>query len=350
MTATFIISIFNACKPEPEPEPQTPGSVKVTTSSVSNITETSAKCGGTVTASGYSVGACGLCYSELPNPTVSSYITSDQVGTGTFTSTMSGLEPGTKYYVRAYATTSSGTLYGEQKEFTTLGDNNGGDDDDDNGGGNGGDNDDNDDNGGGNDGPTTGTINGHEWVDLGLPSGLKWATCNVGANNPEDYGNYYAWGETTTKSTYTENNSLTYALGTQALLLRGYIDNVDEDEGLLGTLTSSHDAASANWGGSWRMPTTAELEELDRKCTWTLTTQGGNVYKVTGPNGNHIFLPAAGYRHGSSLYYAREGGYYWSSSLTAVNSFCADNLHFGSGIYENWCHRNWGLSVRPVSE
>ena len=110
ITATFIISIFNACKPEPEP--QTPGSVSVTTSSVSNITETSAKCGGTVTASGYSVGNCGLCYSELPNPTVSSYITSDQVGTGTFTSTMSGLEPGTKYYVRAYATTSSGTLYG----------------------------------------------------------------------------------------------------------------------------------------------------------------------------------------------------------------------------------------------
>ena len=138
ITATFIISIFNACKPEPES--QTPGSVKVTTSSVSNITETSAKCGGTVTASGYSVGNCGLCYSELPNPTINSYITSDQVGTGTFTSTMRGLEPGTKYYVRAYATTSSGTLYGEQKEFTTKGTNGGGDDnDDDNGGGNGGD-------------------------------------------------------------------------------------------------------------------------------------------------------------------------------------------------------------------
>ena len=93
ITATFIISIFNACKPEPEP--QTPGSVSVTTSSVSNITETSAKCGGTVTASGYSVGNCGLCYSELPNPTVSSYITSDQLGTGTFTSTMRGTRPPT---------------------------------------------------------------------------------------------------------------------------------------------------------------------------------------------------------------------------------------------------------------
>ena len=123
ITLAFVImATFNACKPEPEP--QTPGSVKVTTSSVSNITETSAKCGGTVTASGYSVGNCGLCYSELPNPTINSYITSDQMGTGTFTSTMSGLEPGTKYYVRAYATTSSGTLYGEQKEFTTLGDEN----------------------------------------------------------------------------------------------------------------------------------------------------------------------------------------------------------------------------------
>ena len=82
ITLAFVImATLNACKPEPEPEPQTPGSVSVTTSSVSNITETSAKCGGTVTASGYSVGNCGLCYSELPNPTINSYITSDQMGT-----------------------------------------------------------------------------------------------------------------------------------------------------------------------------------------------------------------------------------------------------------------------------
>ena len=169
ITLAFVImATFNACKPEPELEQNTPGSVTVTTSSVSNITETSAKCGGTVTASGYSVGSCGLCYSELPNPTVNSYITSDQVGTGTFTSTMSGLEPGTKYYVRAYATTSSGTLYGEQKEFTTKGNNgeddNGEDDngegDDDNGDNNGnGNDDDNEDNNNDNGNPTVTTSN-----------------------------------------------------------------------------------------------------------------------------------------------------------------------------------------------
>lgn len=122
----LVTSMMFSCKPEPEP--QTTGSVKVTTSSVSNITETSAKCGGIVTATGYSVGSCGLCYGKSSNPTIDSYITSDLVGTGSFTSTMSDLEPGTKYYVRAYATTDSDIFYGEQKEFTTLGNNNGGND------------------------------------------------------------------------------------------------------------------------------------------------------------------------------------------------------------------------------
>ena len=317
ITATFIISIFNACKPEPEP--QTPGSVSVTTSSVSNITETSAKCGGTVTASGYSVGDCGLCYSELPNPTVSSYITSDQVGTGTFTSTMSGLEPGTKYYVRAYATTSSGTLYGEQKEFTTLGDNNGGDDDDD------------DDNGGGNDGPTTGTINGHEWVDLGLPSGLKWATCNVGASSPEDYGDYYAWGETSPKAEYSYNNSFTYG-----------------DEGISDISgNTQYDAARANWGGSWRMPTDNELHELFEETDLDVTDDG--YFKLIGPNGNYIILQYAGYKEKTSLKNDGNSGYYWTS--TPYESYEAYDQIFGKhGHYPNRSNRYLGYSIRPVSD
>ena len=328
ITLAFVImATFNACKPEPEPEPQTPGSVKVTTSSVSNITETSAKCGGTVTASGYSVGACGLCYSELPNPTVSSYITSDQVGTGTFTSTMSGLEPGTKYYVRAYATTSSGTLYGEQKEFTTLGDNNGGDDDDDNGGGNGDDDDE----------PTTGTINGYEYVDLGLPSGLKWATCNVGASSPEDYGDYFAWGETNPKVEYTWENSVTY--GEQ-------MSDISSN--------AQYDAATANWGGSWRMPTEDEMQELVDYCEWEWTQVNGvNGSKVVGPNGSCIFLPAAGGRYGSSLSYDGDGGYYWSSTPGDDNfiNFRAYDLYFYSGSGDvGYGSRDYGLTVRPITE
>ena len=186
-------------------------------------------------------------------------------------------------------------------------------------------------------------INGHEYVDLGLS--VKWATCNVGASNPEDYGNYYAWGETSTKETYGEDNCPTYGLSESELQSQGYIDSE-------GNLTAQYDAATANWGGDWRMPTVAELEELHNNCIWTWTTQNGvNGYNVKGPNGNSIFLPAAGCRTESSLYDAGSGGHYWSS--TPLNYFddgvytfyfCSD----GRGIYDY--SRRRGLSVRPVVE
>ncbi len=179
----------------------------------------------------------------------------------------------------------------------------------------------------------SGTINGHEYVDLGLS--VKWATCNVGASKPEDYGNYYAWGETSTKSSYTESNSKTY--GKRMNDIRG---------------NSQYDAARANWGGTWRLPTKAELEELTNKCTWKWTTQNGvKGYKVTGPNGNSIFLPAAGYRYGSSLCRAGEYGDYWSSSPDGGDGNGAYGLRFGSGTQRvGWNGRSLGRSVRPVSE
>lgn len=121
---------------------------------------------------------------------------------------------------------------------------------------------------------THGKINDHEWVDLGLS--VKWATCNVGANSPEDDGNYYAWGETSTKSSYTDDNSVTYGKN---------FGDIGGD--------SQYDAATANWGGDWRLPTKSELEELVNKCTWTCTRTKG--CKVTGPNGNSIFLPTEFY-------------------------------------------------------
>ena len=191
----------------------------------------------------------------------------------------------------------------------------------------------------------TNTINGHEYVDLGLPSGLLWATCNVGANSPEEYGNYYAWGETTTKSDYSSSNCPTDGLSNSELQSQGYIDSN-------GNLTPQHDAATANWGGDWRMPTRAEQEELLNNCTWTWTTQNGvKGYKVTSKvNSNYIFLPAAGRRYGSSLYNGGGDGDYWSSTPYGSYSIYAFYLYFDSSNHKmNDAYRFNGRSVRPVS-
>ena len=173
---------------------------------------------------------------------------------------------------------------------------------------------------------------GHDWVDLGLPSGIKWATCNVGASRPEEYGYYFAWGEIREISSY---NSVTFG----------------KDYGDIGG-DSIYDAAKANWGGSWRLPTKAELEELEENCTWSWTTQGGNKgYKVTGPNGNSIFLPAEGYRNGTTLNLTAEHGSYWSSTPDESDPYSAYGLYFRSDYWGvNWHHRSAVLSVRPVSE
>ena len=181
----------------------------------------------------------------------------------------------------------------------------------------------------------------HEYVDLGLS--VKWATCNVGANAPEEYGDYFAWGETTTKSDYSSSNCPTYGLSISQLQTQGYIDGE-------GNLTPQYDAAAANWGGNWRMPTKAEMQELINNCTWKWTTQNGvKGYKVEGPNGNSIFLPAAGYRYGSSLDYAGSYGGYWSSSpdegldgRAYYLFFYSDNLRMSNFDRYN------GRSVRPV--
>ncbi|MBR5832398.1 MAG: hypothetical protein IKY79_07270 [Bacteroidales bacterium] len=186
---------------------------------------------------------------------------------------------------------------------------------------------------GGGGGATTGTINGHDYVDLGLPSGLKWATCNVGANTPEEYGNYYAWGETTTKSSYTDDNSLTYGR------------NMGDISGNV-----NYDAATANWGNSWRMPTKAEMEELRDNCTWTWITQGNvNGMKVTGPNGNSIFLPAAGIIEGTSYYDIGEFPCYWGSTPYEGNNDYAYVLCYENDCYVSRISRVAGFPVRPVS-
>ena len=291
----------------------------VTTSSVSNITQTTATCGGNVICDGgFAVTARGVCWSTSPNPTVSDSHTTDGSGTGSFTSNITGLTANTTYYVRAYATNSAGTSYGEQKSFTTQ-------------------------SGGG---------GGHEYVDLGLPSGLKWATCNVGADSPEDYGDYFAWGETTTKSTY-DWSTYKWCNGS-ALTLTKYC--TDSNYGTVDNKTvldPEDDAAHANWGGGWRMPTKEEWQELydNTTCTWT-TENGvyGRKFTSKTDGSKYIFLPAAGYRDGTDVDVAGSYGYYWSSSLYSSPPYNACSMYFYSGnVYpQSYDYRYYGFSVRPV--
>ena len=194
------------------------------------------------------------------------------------------------------------------------------------------------------------TENGHTYVDLGLPSGTLWATCNVGASSPEEYGDYYAWGETETKSTY-DWNTYKWCKGSENTLTKyctsSSYSTVDNKK----VLESSDDVAHVKWGGSWRMPTDAEMTELRENCTWTWTTQGGkNGYKVTSKKkGNSIFLPAAGYRDDSSLDNAGSSGYYWSSSLYTSYPDLAWYVDFySSSVYRGHYDRCCGQSVRPV--
>lgn len=172
-----------------------------------------------------------------------------------------------------------------------------------------------------------GKINGHDYVDLGLPSGLKWATCNVGASSPQDYGNYYAWAETKPKSFYSDSNCNTHKKSSSELKKAGIINSA-------GNLTLASDAARQNWGSSWRMPTFDEFVELREKCKWTWTTKSGkNGYEVTGPNGQSIFLPAAGSKWKSRFFY--KGGSYWSSTLPPDDWFESAAYRLEIDLYNN---------------
>lgn len=183
----------------------------------------------------------------------------------------------------------------------------------------------------------SGTIDGHEYVDLGLS--VKWATCNIGAEKPEDYGDYFAWGDTTTVEEFivTEPGS-----------------RYDFEPGC------GNDAAKSNWGAAWRRPRIREFVELRDSCQWQWTTVGEHKgYKITGPNGNSIFLPAAGYRYGSSQCYADVWGYYWSTgyglSAYSTNSLEVCDMCYLLLFYEDYYHTccigdNKQRSIRPVTD
>ena len=202
-----------------------------------------------------------------------------------------------------------------------------------------------------------------EYVDLGLPSGLKWAKCNLGASKPSDYGDYYAWGETAPKADYDwatykwmQAGQSDWKYITKYTIADGETEGIwyDSSRKFIGdnktALDAADDAATAKLGSPWRMPTIDEIQELIDKCTWTWTTQDGvNGYQVDGPNGNAIFLPAAGYRKVSGLKYAGSQGYCWSSSLSTTESNCAYSLDLNSDRYLiARTYRYFGYSVRPV--
>lgn len=193
---------------------------------------------------------------------------------------------------------------------------------------------------------TSGKVQGHEYVDLGLS--VKWATCNIGANSPEEYGLFFAWGETTgyTAETheFTRDNYMWYNDAT-------YNTSIFNNN----TLSSSYDAAYVNWGTSWRMPTRTEFEQLLNKCTWTNTMQNGvSGFLVKGPNGNSIFLPEGG-RHKQTLEYEGTCGDYWTSTYYLANKTGDRAYHvfsFSSSTNRDSgvTYRYYGLNIRPVTK
>ena len=279
----------------------------IITMDVTDITETSAVVGGEVTSDGGAeVTARGICWSTSQNPTIENDKTVEGSGLGSFQSNLVGLSQNTTYYVRAYATNSAGTAYGYEVSFKTLEEII-------------------------DDGVS---INGYEYVDLGLPSGLRWATCNIGAASPYESGDYFAWGEINSKAEFTEANCTSYGL------------NMKDIAG-----DPQYDAARANWGATWKVPSKSDFEELLNECTWEwIVINGKGCKKVTGPNNNYIILPITGYRYGTSSY-MDDFGYYWTSTpISTYEQFSYDfffDEHYNLSM--GFDERCYGQAIRPVS-
>lgn len=197
----------------------------------------------------------------------------------------------------------------------------------------------------------TGVID-HESVDLGLS--VEWATCNIGANNPEECGDYFAWAETAQQSDnrYTWE-SYKWSDGGSATTLTKYCTSASY--GIVDNktiLAPTHDAATENWGFEWRTPTKAEVDELINNCTWTWTTLNGmkGYSVISKKNSNSIFLPAAGCFATGAFKSKNELGVYWASSLHETKSNCAYNAGFNETDirYDYLTSRYVGQSVRAI--
>lgn len=282
---------------------------KVETLEAASVTARSATLRGSLSGveeiSGY---RCGFFYSTDPVPAVGGREVVATVGAdGVFSCPLSGLDEEKTYYYCAFVSVDGVYTYGVVRSFTTKDDG--------------------------------------QAVDLGLS--VKWASWNVGASSPEEYGGYFAWGETEGKSEYYPG---TYRYCVCSILGCNYTYIGDCISG------TQYDVAHVRWGGSWRMPTKDEFRELVEQCSWEWTTYNGvNGQKVTGPNGNSIFLPAAGYHYGKYTFGQGTLGRYWASSLYEGNGW-GDHawiLYFATGRTE-WNEKRerstYGLSVRPVSD
>lgn len=195
--------------------------------------------------------------------------------------------------------------------------------------------------------------NKHQFVDLGLPSGTLWATCNVGADYPWEYGNYYAWGETKTKTNFDWSN-YKYAKGDSNKLTKYCSDRSCGNNGFIDKLTKlqpGDDVATAQWGSGWRMPTKEQWEEL-KQCTllseWT-ELNGVQGWLFIGTNGNQLFLPAAGRYLDKPLFCGKEGGY-WSSTLADYQNFAWEFSFYWSDNGNKYVHETKQITSRFVGQ
>ncbi len=310
------------------PDPTLP---TVTTNLVEQITDTSAFCTGEIIDDGNAdITAKGFCWSTNQDPTLEDNYTTDitrkSPAVNYFASNIYGLTESTEYYLRAFATNSVGTAYGDAIKFATL-----------------------------EASPETPETpetpedpetpeNNYEYVDLGLPSGVKWASYNVGATKPEEYGDYFAWGEITTKEDYQSSNCATYKKE-------------------LGDISGNpeYDAAAAQWGGNWRMPKLEDMYELVTQCDWIwdVVNGVGGFNVVSKENGNHIFLPASGFRVGIEEVKDKDVfGYYWTSTPyseeieggTNSNTKACYVDFSKNGYMTDWSLRRNGFTIRPVMD
>lgn len=327
MMLTVAMMFVAGCKPEDDPNNgggnngNNDTDVRVTTYTPQDITATTAKCGGDViVVQGLSLNELGVCWSTEPNPTIENAHVFTSNWREPYVCTIVGLMPDTKYHVRAYALRGLEYYYGEVREFTT-----------------------NENNGG---------FDVHTAVDLGLPSGTLWAVCNVGATIPEDYGEYFAWGETEPRTTYNwanykycngSFNQLTKYCNNSNYGYNAFTDNLTQ-------LLPEDDAATDYWGEGWCIPTATQWEELYNNTTNTWTTWNGvKGFLFSASNGNGFFLPTAGQRFEDELYNTDSIGLYWSSSLNVDRPWQALPFKIVSGsCIVGSGSRFGGLTIRPV--